>query len=91
MLTFKVFHSLNFEFQRGILITHKHSVAVLLESRYCPHVVDTFFNGFVQSKGFVGSCDKNHHLDRETQRVAVRVYKTRSERAHPHPAELRES
>lgn len=54
-------------------------------------MVDTFFNGFVQSKGFVGSCDKNHHLDMETQRVAVRVYKMRSERAHPHPAELRES
>lgn len=67
-LTFKVLHCLNFQFQRSILITHKHSLGVLLESRYCPHVVDTLLDSFVQSKGFVGSRDENHHLDSKIRR-----------------------
>lgn len=65
--TFEVFHSFDSELQGGILIADKNGARVLLESRNCPHVVHSLLYGFVQSKGFVCPCDKNHHLSRGKQ------------------------
>lgn len=36
-----------------------------LEGADSPHVVDTFFNGFVKRERFVGSGDKDHYLKRK--------------------------
>lgn len=59
---FEIFHSLHFQFHRGVLVTQYNRFRMLLKCRDGPHVIDTFFDGFVQSKSFVWSCDQYHHL-----------------------------
>lgn len=70
--TFEIFDCFDFELQRGVLVADEHGVGVLLEGRHCPHVVDTVLDGFVQSKGFVGSRDQDHHLQPQTHTGLVR-------------------
>lgn len=66
-ITLEVLYSFDPQLQGGIFIAYKNSLWVLLKGRNCPHVIHTFFYGFVQSKCLVRSSDENHDLrDEET-------------------------
>jgi hypothetical protein len=54
--------SLYLEFECGIFIDDQHGIAVQLEARESPHMVETAFDAFLQSQGFVGAGDDNYHL-----------------------------
>lgn len=64
-ITLEVLYSFHPQFQGGIFIAYKNNLWVLLEGRYCPHVIHAFFYGFVQSKCLVHSSDENHDLRNE--------------------------
>lgn len=66
--TFKVFDRFDSQLQGGVLVTNKDGARVLLEGRHRPHVVHSLLDGFIQSEGFVCSCDQNHHLSSGQQR-----------------------
>lgn len=66
--TFEVFDRLDSQLQGGVLVTNKDGARVLLEGRHGPHVVHALLDGFIQSEGFVRSCDQNHHLSGGQQR-----------------------
>ena len=53
----EIFHRLDFELQRGVLVANEESTGVLLDSRDSPHVVDSFFNSLVEGQGFMGTCN----------------------------------
>lgn len=61
-ITLEVLYSFDPQLQGSIFITYKNSLWVLLKGRNCPHVIHTFFYGFVQSKCLVCSSDENHDL-----------------------------
>lgn len=61
--TFKVLDGLDPELECCVFITHKDGARMLLEGRYCPHVIHSFLNGLVQGKGFVCTSDQDHNLD----------------------------
>lgn len=64
-ITLEVLYSFDPQLQGGIFIAYKNSLWVLLKGRNCPHVIHTFFYGFVQSKCLVRSSDENHDLRNE--------------------------
>lgn len=62
VITFKVFHRLHPQLLCCIFITHEDSLRMLLKRWDRPHMIYTFFYGFIKGKGFVCTSNKNHHL-----------------------------
>jgi len=59
---FEIFHSLHFQFHRSILVAQNQCFRMLLKRRNGPHMIDTFFDGFVQSERLVRPRDQYHDL-----------------------------
>lgn len=55
-------HGLDFEFQRGVLIDYDEWVWVQLKARQCPHVVEAFFDTFLQCQSLVRAGDDDDYF-----------------------------